>query len=397
MKNLTRQVRGQTQKELVKLFDRLAQRHSRWEVWADFVYMSAAALSNAVDKAHFEEREKDYLAIARKYNKAELEAVAEMFALLGIGMDENPDQDFLGELFMSLDLGNQYKGQFFTPYSVCRMMAQITGTDDLKARLERQGWVSVNDCCCGAGALLVAFANECTRQGVNYQTSVLFVAQDIDLTAGLMCYIQLSLLGCPGYVVIGNTLTEPSVSLDKRGLIPQDKGNVWYMPFYFRDVWHWRRVWAQMDMLFKSENQEQSDPALPEPKPPPEPVVYNATKTGQLTLYNAYLARQQAKEKILQQATAETYQQFMADTLMLTLNDPDIMGKDTFGYERLKKVAEGWSRYIDQFHPALTGSPEADYLQIKLDEGIRRIMGKSEDFSPFNERYEWISKVKYGR
>lgn len=138
MKNLTRKVRGQTQNELVKLFDWLAQRHSRWKVWADFVYMTAAALSNAVDKTHFEERETDYLAIARKYNKAELEAVAEMFALLGIGMDENSDQDFLGELFLSLDLGNQYKGQFFTPYSVYRMMARITGTGDLKARLERQ-------------------------------------------------------------------------------------------------------------------------------------------------------------------------------------------------------------------------------------------------------------------
>lgn len=283
MKNLTRQVRGQTQKEIVKLFDQLAQRHGRWEVWADFVYMTAAALSNAVDKVHFKEREKDYLTIAGKYNKAELEAVAEMFALLGIGMDENPNQDFLGELFMSLGLGNEYKGQFFTPYSVCRMMAQITGTDDLKARLERQGWVSVSDCCCGAGALLVAFANECIRQKINYQTSVLFVAQDIDLTAGLMCYIQLSLLGCPGYVVIGNTLTEPSLSLDGRGLIPQDKGNVWYTPLYFRDVWHWRRVWAKMDIFLKSGGREQKD--APEPPPEPEPVVYNATKTGQLTLF----------------------------------------------------------------------------------------------------------------
>lgn len=287
MKNITRQVRGQTQKELVKLFDRLAQRHSRWEVWADFVYMTAAALSNAVDRAHFEEREKDYLTIAGKYNKAELEAVAEMFALLGIGMDENPDQDFLGGLFMSLDLGNQYKGQFFTPYNVCRMMAQITGTDDLKARLERQGWVSVNDCCCGAGALLVAFANECVRQKINYQTSVLFVAQDIDLTAGLMCYIQLSLLGCPGYVVIGNTLTEPSLSLDGRGLIPRDKGNVWYTPFYFRDVWHWRRVWAQMGMMFpvKAADTSKTSDLEPEAITQPEPVVYNATKTGQLTLF----------------------------------------------------------------------------------------------------------------
>lgn len=110
---------------------------------------------------------------------------------------------------------------------------------------------------------------------------------------------------------------------------------------------------------------------------------------------NALLARQQAKEKVLQQATAETYQQFMADTLMLTLNDPEVMGKDTFGYERLKKVAEGWSRYMDQFHPALTGSPDADYLQIKLDEGIRRIMRGSEDFLPFEQRYNWIPKVEY--
>lgn len=278
MKSIARHVRGETQKELARLFDRLAQRHSRWEVWADFVYMTAATLSNAVDKAHFAPREQDYLTMTKKYGKGELEAVAEMFALIVTGMDENPDQDFLGELFMSLDLGNQYKGQFFTPYDVCRMMAQMTGTNGLKAKIEQQGWVSVNDCACGAGALLVAFANECTRQGINYQTSVLFTAQDIDLTAGLMCYIQLSLLGCPGYVVIGNTLTEPSLSLDGRGLIPQDKGNVWYTPFYFRDVWHWRRVWARMEMLFPPGE------AGPEP-PEPEPVVFNATKTGQLTLF----------------------------------------------------------------------------------------------------------------
>jgi len=112
---------------------------------------------------------------------------------------------------------------------------------------------------------------------------------------------------------------------------------------------------------------------------------------------NAYLTRQQAKESVLQQAIAETYQQFMADTLMLTLNDPGIMGKDTFGYERLKKVAEGWSRYIDQFHPALTGSPEADYLQTKMDEGIQQIMRGSDDFRPFGERYDWLPKIKYGR
>ena len=101
--------------------------------------------------------------------------------------------------------------------------------------------------------MLVAFANECTRQKVNYQTSVLFVAQDIDFTVGLMCYIQLSLLGCAGYVVIGDSLVHPSTAYDRRGLIPRDEGNVWYTPMYFRDVWHWRRVWAQVDMMCSAE------------------------------------------------------------------------------------------------------------------------------------------------
>ena len=65
----------------------------------------------------------------------------------------------------------------------------------------------------------------------------------------MMCYIQLSLLGCAGYVVIGDSLAHPMTAVDRRGLIPRGEGNVWYTPMYFRDVWHWRRVWAQMEMM----------------------------------------------------------------------------------------------------------------------------------------------------
>jgi len=54
----------------------------------------------------------------------------------------------------------------------------------------------VNDPACGAGALLIAFANELRRPGrdINYQTSVLFVAQDIDMIVGCMCYMAYPLL-----------------------------------------------------------------------------------------------------------------------------------------------------------------------------------------------------------
>ena len=49
-----------------------------------------------------------------------------------MGLDENPDQDFLGELYMNLDLGNEHAGQFFTPYNVCRMMSEMNVSDAKK-------------------------------------------------------------------------------------------------------------------------------------------------------------------------------------------------------------------------------------------------------------------------
>lgn len=141
--------------------------------------------------------------------------------------------------------------------------------------------MSASDPACGAGALLIAFANECRRKDINYQTSVLFVAQDIDFLAGCMCYIQLSLLGCPGYVVIDNTLTHPSTSLDPRGLIPKGGSNVWYTPMYFRDVWHWRRIYAQVDLMLRAPVAKSVGitPAVQASEP------HGETEAGQLTLF----------------------------------------------------------------------------------------------------------------
>ena len=100
-----------------------------------------------------------------------------------------------------------------------------------------------------------------------------------------MCYIQLSLLGCPGYVVIDDSLLRPSVSYDARGLLPKDGPQVWYTPMYFRDVWHYRRIGAQMDLLFRNAA-EQVPAEPPAPAAPPEQSQPLAeTKTGQLTLF----------------------------------------------------------------------------------------------------------------
>ncbi len=289
-----RRVRGESQKNIIRLLDGISGRYSRWEVWQDFIIMSAISLANTVDGPYREEREKAYLERARKYSKRELAAFPEMLAEIVMDMERNPDQDFLGELFMALDLGNEWKGQFFTPYDVCRMMASMTYESDMQHRVDRDGWISVNDPACGAGALLIAFANECQRKGINYQTSVLFVAQDVDFLAGCMCYIQLSLMGCPGYVVIDNTLTHPSTCYDKRGLLPHGGSNVWYTPMYSRDIWHYRRIWAKMDALFQpaaippdaaSKEAVAPGPVINKPKKQPEKIEFSATETGQLTLF----------------------------------------------------------------------------------------------------------------
>lgn len=294
MKHITRVARGERQRTMIKLFDGLCGSRSRWQVWSDMVYMMAASISNLVDKSNFKSREEHYLAIAKHYNERQMDCFAKIFAEIVLELEERPEQDLLGELYMALELGNAHNGQFFTPYDVCRAMASISN-DNIKARIERDHWISVNDPACGAGALLVAFANECRRPGVdiNYQTSVLFVAQDIDMVAGLMCYIQLSLLGCPGYVAIANTLTNPCTSIDGRGLIPRHGEHIWYTPFYFREEWHWRRIAAQMDMLINSgrsleqatSDRKQATETSEPPKPEPATPEPQADKFGQLTLF----------------------------------------------------------------------------------------------------------------
>ena len=316
MGKAARAVRSIEQTEFVKKFEALSGRYSVRQIWEDWVVMSAISISNVVDQTHAPEREKHYMTLASKYKPQELNVFAELFVDFINAMDSNPDQDFLGGMYMAVGMGNEHAGQLFTPYSVCKCMAKMTAPN-IPGEVEKRGWISVCDPACGAGALLVAFANECLLQNVNYQTSVLFVAQDIDYLVGCMCYLQLSILGCAGYVKIGDSLARPCTSHDSRGLIPVDDGNIWYTPFFFREEWHTRRLAASMALLFSrlpatpateepatEESPEIAAPAplqplpapedpappvtiSPEPEPPVEveETVYEANKYGQLMFF----------------------------------------------------------------------------------------------------------------
>lgn len=241
------------QKQIYERFRYLAERYGRWEVWSDFITMSACSLC----LSERQKREQEYTSIVKRYRPEEVQRFVEMFALMVEALEINPNQDFLGDLFMRFDLGNTWKGQFFTPYNVCQCMASLT-SGNLKDQLTKQPWISVNDPAVGAGALLIAFAQECLRQKVNYQTDVLFVGQDVDRTAAMMCFVQLSLLGCPGYVVVGDSLLNPTVGPSVLLPVPQEGQEIWYTPVFFTDTWQLRVAIERIKLLGVSEKGEES-------------------------------------------------------------------------------------------------------------------------------------------
>lgn len=237
-------------KEFLDSFRKLTYRHRAWDIWRDFVIMFACTLSNPVDKSHYNEREERYMKIIKKYNKEEQTIFPELAAQTVLALEENQEQDFLGSIFMELNLGNESEGQVFTPYHVCELMAEIALGNDVVREVNEQGYITIHDPCCGAGATLIAGVHAARKQlekeNLNYQNYVLVTAQDIDEIVALMCYIQLSLLGVAAYIKVGNAFTEPIVNGDSTE-------NYWFTMMYFSDVWTTRRLIQKMNELLKGE------------------------------------------------------------------------------------------------------------------------------------------------
>lgn len=107
-----------SRKEFLRIFKQLTYRHNSWNVWQDFVVMAACALSNPVDKEHYDGREALYMKTIKRYSKQEQSLFPELFAQTVMALEDNPEQDFLGGIFMELNLGNDAKGRYL-PRIMC--------------------------------------------------------------------------------------------------------------------------------------------------------------------------------------------------------------------------------------------------------------------------------------
>lgn len=151
--------RADDKKYFIETFNKLVSERNRpWDIWKDFVLMTACAFSNAVDKTHYDEREDRYLKAIAKYRKEEQALFPELLAEMTVALEKNPDQDFLGEVYMRMRLGSDELKQIFTPYNVCHFMALAT-MGNVAEQVEKSGFITVHDDCCGGGATLIAAAN----------------------------------------------------------------------------------------------------------------------------------------------------------------------------------------------------------------------------------------------
>ena len=109
---------------------------------------------------------------------------------------------------------------------------------------------------------------------------------------------------------------------------------------------------------------------------------------------NDYLARQKALQRACFEAGLQSGRQQIIDMVSLVLRDPEIMGKDTFGKERLLKIVKGIGKYIDKYQPAWEKSDDTDYYQKKLDDALAEAYGDDLHDS-FYKRYEFAPEYDY--
>ncbi len=107
---------------------------------------------------------------------------------------------------------------------------------------------------------------------------------------------------------------------------------------------------------------------------------------------NAFLEKQlQIKIECYKEGMRTGRQQIM-DMISLVLHDPEYVGKDIFGKDRLIKVAQGVEYYLNTYALAWAKHDEADYYRDKLDKALAEIYGPKLADS-FMERYETAEKA----
>lgn len=202
-------------KDFIDRFYSLTHRRNEFDVFRDWCEVA----SIVAHQTHYnlglfpkddiyQELEARYMEFVPQYGKEGLQTFSEMFGVVQYALHLGKT-DFLGEIFQELGLNSKRKGEFFTPYTVSKAMAQMVfSKETIQMAIDEKGFVSISEPACGAGGMLIAACEVIEELGFEPRRMVFFEATDIDRLCFDMTYIQLSVLGIPGFVCHGNSLSQ---------------------------------------------------------------------------------------------------------------------------------------------------------------------------------------------
>lgn len=165
-------------------------------VWNEFLQHSVDTLSftnEELREGKWFERIKQYDAINPTYS--------EIFRGLVEAVAVNGHCDIFGgvyEEFFQSKFKASNTGQFFTPESVCDLMADVVG--------DFEG-CAVSDCACGSGRTLIAHAKQAYRNEDTRLKAYVYHGGDTDNTSVMMCALNFAINGMVGMVERRNALT----------------------------------------------------------------------------------------------------------------------------------------------------------------------------------------------
>ncbi len=193
-------------KDIIAVIKSIAGKYSEYEVFSDWIKCSAIAIDNQCSLFHdkvWQDRESAYIDTMKKYSEDERIKFVQMLAMLTETFEDYMS-DVLGEIYMEAKMGSKSTGQFFTPFHLSELVAELGNIEP-----DEDGKYRVNEPSTGGGGMIIAYAKVLNNRGINYQQHMDVIAQDLDWKGVYMTYLQCSLLGIPAIVVQGNTLLEP--------------------------------------------------------------------------------------------------------------------------------------------------------------------------------------------
>jgi len=149
-----------------------------------------------------------------EFAKAEQEFTEGFGILLKNVYPEQTYRDVIGDLYMGLIGSDKGFGQFFTPWHIAKLMADLTiGTPELE-QYTPQRPMTICDPACGSGVMLLAAASSLPRDFID-EGRVAFYGMDIDPTCIKMARLNMGLYGLDrplGFVKPTNELTKDEIN-----------------------------------------------------------------------------------------------------------------------------------------------------------------------------------------